>query len=639
MAMVVLGKNHLRWCFRCDVPILEDMRCSICSSDTKEVDVTPPGDVRPAFPHDIAVIKETADRQFGPGSGDALLPDGNIILLNKAPSIDRMDEIIANGCVLANIRYDMNGQWVLLNRMQGALRIGPVMTKGYVICGRGAVGPVRESKNLMAPGVDGVHPDVREFDEIIITDDERNVVATGQARMSAADMMNTEKGVAVKTKRTKAEERIQSGTNVSWEDAIKANEPILIRRRNEAVAFINDTVEKHNVPATVSFSGGKDSLAVLQLTLDAGLKLPVLYVDTGLEFDETDEYVHDTVKRYGLELICERAPAGAFFGNLEHFGPPAKDYRWCCKTNKLGPMVNSILNNFPDGVLSFIGQRRYESESRRASPRIWTSPWVPGQTGAAPIQNWNSLHVWMYIFWKKAPYNIWYTRGLDRIGCFLCPASDLFEAEMIKRYSNRHTQWDSYLDGFSRSRGLPEEWKRFALWRWKRHPQSIQDEVSRVTGKEFKGLVRQTAKHEGPLFLRVQSGRSPCVLGVSVEGAVSRSVDLEKLKRTAGVLSRNITSDTDGQWITVNNVTVFAEGAIISKGSDEKDVRKAIKNIFSMIIRSEECVGCSLCVARCPRSALSIVDGIVLLNAERCTRCGKCIGRCPSADFRYDDEV
>ncbi|MCL2607920.1 MAG: phosphoadenosine phosphosulfate reductase family protein [Methanomassiliicoccaceae archaeon] len=635
MAAVRLGKNHLRWCFCCNVPVLEDTVCSICGSATEEVEITPPGDVRPAFPHDVELIKKLADDQFGDGSGDALLPDGHIVLLNKAPSLDRMDEIIIDGRTVASIRYDMGSGWILINRMQSAMRIGNVMTKGYVICDPSAVRFIRESKNLMAPGVVDAHPDVKEGDEVIIADTEKNVIATGLARMSASVMILEEKGVAVKTKWTKPEILSVSDRKVTWDDTIKANEPVLIRRRDEAASFINSTIERYDLPAVVSFSGGKDSLATLLLTLDAGRKLPVMFIDTGLEFNETVKHVHDTVSAYALELIEEKAPDDAFFGNLDYFGPPAKDFRWCCKTNKLGPTVNAILRNFPDGVLSFIGQRKYESESRHSKPRIWTNPWTPGQTGASPIQNWNSLHVWMYIFWKKADHNIWYSRGLDRIGCFMCPASDLAELETVKGKSDRYGQWNSYLEEFSSSRRLPKEWNDFALWRWKKPPQSIREEVSRVTGKEMHELNEQSVRSDDRLFLKTQEGHSPCVLGFSVEGALSRSVNIDDLGKLAGILGK-VTVDTDGQWLTADNVTVFREGSIISKGSAEDEVRAAMRKMFEIITRTEQCVGCSLCIARCPDGALSMKDGHATLERE-CRHCGKCLGPCPAVNFREEE--
>lgn len=143
-----------------------------------------------------------------------------------------------------------------------------------------------------------------------------------------------------------------------------------------------------------------------------------------------------------------------------------------------------ISRNFPDGVLSFIGQRRFESEARNAKPRVWENPWTVGQIGASPIQNWSAMHVWLYIFYKKEPYNVWYTRGLDRIGCFMCPASDMADLDTVSEASTRYPQWDAYLSEYMAANGLPPEWKDYGLWRWKAAPRSVIDEIERVTGKK-----------------------------------------------------------------------------------------------------------------------------------------------------------
>ena len=431
MGAIRLGKNHLRWCYGCNLPILESKECPVCGEPTEEIELTPPGDARPAFQHDIDLIRSILDRDYGEGTGQAVLPEGHIVILSKAPALDRMDEVIVDGAVVASLRYDMGSGWKFVSRMQGAYRIGKAYSKGYVVCDPGAVPFVRESKNLMAPGVVDADPDIKPGDEILIVTAEREVVATGMARMTGPEMVAADKGVAVKTRWYKPEEFRDLQTPHTWDDVVEANHDVIEKRVTEAVGFIRNTIEKNQKPAIVSFSGGKDSLASLLLTIDAGLSLPVLFVDTGLEFDETVEHVRDVCRRHNLKLIEEKAPTDAFFGNLVYFGPPAKDYRWCCKTNKLGPTVGAITKNFPDGVLSFIGQRKYESEARNAKPRVWTNPWTPGQIGASPIQNWCAMHVWLYIFSRKEPFNVWYTRGLDRIGCFLCPASDLAEFEAI----------------------------------------------------------------------------------------------------------------------------------------------------------------------------------------------------------------
>lgn len=639
MAAVRLGKNHLRWCDDCNLPVLESKTCPICGKDSREVEITPPGDVRPAFQHDIDLIRKLADEQYGEGSGIALLPEGHPVLLNKAPSLDRMDEIIIDGSTVATIRYDLGRGWRLINRMQSAMRIAPVMTKGYVICDDSAVPFVQDSKNLMAPGVIDAHKDIKIGDEVIVITKDRKAIATGAAKMEPQVMIDSERGLAVKTKWVKPEPFRNPDKKYTWDEVVEANREVIEKRRDEAVDFINKNIAKHDVPAIVSFSGGKDSLATLLLTLDAGHKLPVLFVNTGLEFDETVEHVRDVTSRHGLKLIEETAPTDAFFGNLVHFGPPAKDFRWCCKTNKLGPTVGAIMKNFPDGVLSFIGQRKYESEARHDKGRVWVNPWTPGQTGASPIQNWNALHVWFYIFLKKEPFNVWYTRGLDRIGCFLCPASDMSELEIVAGNSSRYGQWDQYLTDYMNSRGLPQEWKDYALWRWKNAPSSIREEVHKITGKDVSELTKQSvAPESGPLYMKVQEGFSPCVIGFSVEAAVSKHIDIERLEGFGHILGSKVKLDESGEWLSIDNITVYREGSIISKANVERDARSNIDKLFELIVRSEQCVGCSLCVARCEQKALYMKDGRVEINPDECIRCKDCLGPCPAVNFRAAEQ-
>ncbi len=111
MAEVRLGKMHLRWCDHCNVPVLEEAHCARCGDHTHQVEMTPPGDARPAFRHDIEFVRKYVDLQFGEGSGEALMPDGSVYLFNKVPALDRMDEVIADGEVIVTMRYDLGLGW------------------------------------------------------------------------------------------------------------------------------------------------------------------------------------------------------------------------------------------------------------------------------------------------------------------------------------------------------------------------------------------------------------------------------------------------------------------------------------------------------------------------------------------------
>jgi ferredoxin len=55
-------------------------------------------------------------------------------------------------------------------------------------------------------------------------------------------------------------------------------------------------------------------------------------------------------------------------------------------------------------------------------------------------------------------------------------------------------------------------------------------------------------------------------------------------------------------------------------------------------IDEEKCVGCNICVERCPVSAISMVEGKASINMEECIHCGTCHSVCPNEAVRHDSE-
>ncbi len=91
-----------------------------CGNRTESVTVTPPGDIRPAFEYDIELINAVSLQQFNA----PLISDERVVVLNKAPYDDRMDEIIVDGEVLGSIRFELDSlKWMLLLRVEGARRL------------------------------------------------------------------------------------------------------------------------------------------------------------------------------------------------------------------------------------------------------------------------------------------------------------------------------------------------------------------------------------------------------------------------------------------------------------------------------------------------------------------------------------
>lgn len=652
MSRVYLGRMDLSWCHRCEVPVIRGVRCPACGSKTDKVKYTPPGDVKPAFPYDINEARTLADEQWGSKAGETLLSAQGPYLINPCPAKDRLDEIISGGRVIADIAFDINtlGSKLLLKEEGGKILMSHGFTpeKGLVTADGGAISHLMEGKNLMSPGITDADPNIRFGDEVLVLDPDGKIIGSGSARKRGEELPGS-RGQGVKMRwAARSDERTTNGSRWGgseweeiWDSVVDVNKPLLKNLEEEAVNFISKTVERFDLPVAVSFSGGKDSLATLLLCIEAGLDPPILFVDTGIEFPETVEYVHDISERMDLELM-EESPTTHFLENFPAFGPPGRDFRWCCKTNKLGPMTRLIKNNFPGGVLTFIGQRRFESSGRRRKGAIWKNPWVPSQTGASPVQDWNALDVWLYIFKSRSPYNPLYESGFERIGCWLCPSTDLAERELLENSDLDTSEWDNALEEERRSRGLPREWIDYGFHRFRRLPPHMRELARKLEITDILNEARRKKSIDSPLLL-VDGSRS-CRTGLTREGVISDEVPWDILANLSNILG-DVRKLKDVEGIELHpvgwkaerpSIEIFRDGAVVIRAKDEDDMERRSKDLISVVTRASGCIGCGICVGRCPEGALSIEFGKARIDTERCLHCGKCLGPCPAEDFRTD---
>ncbi len=584
-SVIYLGRIELRWCNECNLPVL-GRTCGICGSETSEVKLTPPGDVRPAFPFDIDLCRKVIREQFG----NAILPE--VVLLNDVPAVDKMDEVIFNGRVAGAIRYDLEDRkFRFIPRVWFANLIKP--TRGFVVADEGAVKPILNGSSLLSPGVIDASREIRKGDEVVIYSPDRDVIAVGKAYMDSEEMVKSNHGMAVKVRWKGIEDETEIDDK-TWDDVLKANEDIISGKVGEAKGFIRKVARENNMPMAVSFSGGKDSLATLFLVMDAGYRPPIFFINTGLEFDETVAHVRNVAGQLGLEFMEENA-GDIFWKAIDFFGPSARDFRWCCKTCKLGPTSRLIEKHFPGGVLSFIGQRRYESEQRSRKGNIWRNPWVAGQVGASPIQNWTALHVWLYLFRKYREYGIkWnelYEQGFSRIGCWLCPASDMAEFEFKK-----HRDWNRLmekLEEYAENHGMGREWIDNGMWRWVKPPKW-------AAGTERKEVERD------------------------------ERIGREEIERIGNALNAiGDVAASEGGY-EVGNVSVSFSGGKVAVVSDDGKKKEKVE---SVVERALNCMGCGVCTGQCRYGAIHIRDERAWIDGEKCIHCGECLNICPVVVF------
>ncbi|NJD52278.1 MAG: phosphoadenosine phosphosulfate reductase [Candidatus Methanoperedens sp.] len=619
-----LGELLLYWCPSCNLPVLG--KTCACGQATKKIEITPPGDIRPAFPYDINLINSTTEKQFG----IKLIPEGHLVVLNKAPYEDRMDEVIFDGAVMGSIRFELEKtNWVFIPRLEGAGRLANG-TKCVVI-DKGAVNFIMKGASVLAPGVNEANPGIVEEDEVIILTPENEVIATGRARMSARRMLTHEKGIAVKTRWHDKPRAMEQPTEQAktWDDAVQANIHILRTREEKAHSFIKNVIETQKRPVTVSYSGGKDSLVTLLLVRDTSTDFDILFADTGLEFPETVENVRQTAKELFLPLKIHSS-GDSFWQSIDNFGPPTVEARWCCKVCKLGAITQVIEQNYENGCLTFIGQRKYESQIRADSEHIWKNPSVGNQIGATPIQNWTALHVWLYLFWKKAKYNPLYEEGFDRIGCWLCPSASMADFSRLSRiHPELSEKLEKYLKSYASRNGLSDEWVKYGFWRWQVLPKSI----GMIAQKLGINIVPENEKK--PAQFTLAAGYRPCKAGgITAEGSFGTPLNLSLIEESGFMTMIGETNSIEGVILASqneNNVHVYASGTVVARGGNEDEARELIQLAQISIRRAVLCTGCGVCVGKCAARAIS-VNGTARIS-EKCTRCGKCTWSCPVVKF------
>jgi phosphoadenosine phosphosulfate reductase len=617
--------DHIYWCDTCNVPLVAEA-CGACGSQGRKVALSPPGDVRLCSPFERDLLHRLLIDNYGTDPiGDRL------VLLNKVPGDDKADEVIVDGRAIGVVIYDLAGACYRLDlRLDGAKILLPHAT-GKIV----AVDVPRE-KHLNGKGISGsavtdCTPDIRAGDVVLLRASE-SFNGFGVARADSAGLRNPGENTLKVRKISSGTVRLNERAG-TIEGAVAANEASLRAMEKEAINAIRGVAGQHrSMPVTVSFSGGKDSLVVLSIARKAVKKLTAFYVDTGLEFPETTEYVERFAKEQGIEVRVERA-GSAFDEGFPSFGPPAKDFRWCCKVCKLGPITRALSG---EKAITVDGKRRYESFQRGHISTVERNPFVPGQVSVFPIKDWRALEVWLYIRMEKLPYNPLYDQGFERIGCWLCPSA--LQAEYVRMrelHPEKFRAWQEKLYRWAAESGLSREYVDLGFWRWKAHPNKMLN-IARERNISLKPGQRRK------MALEVLRGVSPCSAGgYSIEGVLSvdpRAAPEQVCEALKTIGKPVYSEDLDMILLRARHGTakLFAGGQVYASGESPQQALRLFEETIRQVLRASLCARCRICVRACPRKAIKI-DGGIHVDETKCDQCGKCTRGCVVA--RYYDKL
>lgn len=168
------------------------------------------------------------------------------------------------------------------------------------------------------------------------------------------------------------------------------------------------------IAMTSSF--GAEGVVLIDHLAKLGVKLPIIYLDTGFHFAETHELKERLEERYDLEIIVQQAELSVeaqaqLHGEKLYERNPDS----CCSIRKVEPLKQALSK-----LDAWVAALRRDQSSTRANIKVveWNAKHQLVKIN--PLATWTRKDVWNYTIKNKLPYHRLYDEGYTSIGCQPC---------------------------------------------------------------------------------------------------------------------------------------------------------------------------------------------------------------------------
>ncbi len=163
-------------------------------------------------------------------------------------------------------------------------------------------------------------------------------------------------------------------------------------------------------------SFGAESAVLLDMVATVDPTTPVIFLDTGKLFEETQDYRQELVRLLGLEDVRVVRPAPVDLARHDPKGTLwSRDPDLCCHIRK-----TEVLDRALDGFAAWItGRKRFQGGLRSALPTIEGEP-STGRIKLNPLAPWSADDVERYRLLRNLPAHPLVADGFASIGCVPC---------------------------------------------------------------------------------------------------------------------------------------------------------------------------------------------------------------------------
>lgn len=417
---------------------------------------------------------------------------------------------------------------------------------------------------------------------------------------------------------------------VDVDEAVKRNAPIMSHivadTKRRIKELYNFGAKKSDV-AYIAFSGGKDSVALLDLCHRVlPTSAPVVFSDTGMELPDAYDVWNEIQTRYPQREFIKVEPSVPALDYWRIFGPPSRSIRWCCSVCKSSPAIAFLkrrLNLDAVRATAFVGVRGDESLRRSGYEDTADGVKNASQINCMPILAWGAHELWLYIFEHDLLINPAYRKGLTRVGCVMCPESSEKYAWFVdKAYPNALAPYNAIIVNTSnKTFNSPKEAKEFigsSNWQARKSGVTLRDTiVNPIEDSSTLRSVFRSSHFSKPLFFE----------WIKTLGRISQRVDSEEFTLTPRKESEAAFTFRYEAEPGVNSVAF--------EFPDCETQAASLPILRNFLRKVSACVGCPSCEAECALGALSTRDGRVQIDETKCVGCHKCYNHADYACWRF----